>query len=55
MPNLITWFLDFVHRSEFQKLGTITFRKVDVFQSSGEGTETPTLLGPDDGQGLETQ
>jgi hypothetical protein len=24
----------------------ITFRKLDLFASSGEGRETPTLLGP---------
>jgi hypothetical protein len=41
----ITGFLDFFHRPVFQKLGN-TFRKVDLFPSSGEWWETPALLGP---------
>jgi hypothetical protein len=42
----ITKFLDFVYRTEFQKLESKTFRKLDLFPSSGEGRETTTLLGP---------
>jgi hypothetical protein len=38
--------MDFVHRSEFQILETTKFRKLDLFPSSGEEKETPTLLGP---------
>jgi hypothetical protein len=32
----ITGFSDFVRRLVFQKLENITFRKLDLFQSSGE-------------------
>jgi hypothetical protein len=43
--NLITTgFLDFVHRPEFYKQEYTTFRKLDLFPSSGEGG-APTLLG----------
>jgi hypothetical protein len=42
----ITEFLDFAHRSEFQILGNTTFRKLDLFASSGEWRETPTLFDP---------
>jgi hypothetical protein len=42
----ITRFLDFVHRPVFQKLENTTFRKLDLFPSSGEGAKTLTLLGP---------
>jgi hypothetical protein len=42
----ITGFLDFVHRPEFYILENTTIRKLDLFLSSGEGRETPTLLGP---------
>jgi hypothetical protein len=44
----ITGFLDFVHRPVFLKLENTTFRKLDLFPSSGEGGagKTPTLLGP---------
>jgi hypothetical protein len=41
----ITGFLDSVYRLEFQILENIPFRKLDLFRSSGEGKETPTLLG----------
>jgi hypothetical protein len=38
-------FLDFFHRPVFQK--NTTFRKLDLFPSSGEGGQkTPTQLGP---------
>jgi hypothetical protein len=37
--------MDFVHRPEFKILENTTFRKLDLFKSSGEGWETPTLLG----------
>jgi hypothetical protein len=40
----MTGFLDLVHRPVFQK--TKTFRELDLFPSSGEVWETPTLLGP---------
>jgi hypothetical protein len=40
----ITGFLEFAHRSAFKKLEK-TFRKLDLFPSSGEG-ETLILLGP---------
>jgi hypothetical protein len=33
----ITGFLDFVHRPEFYKQENTTFRKLDLFPSSGEG------------------
>jgi hypothetical protein len=37
MKNVITTrFLDFVHRPEFHKQGNTTFRKLDLFPSSGE-------------------
>jgi hypothetical protein len=44
----VTAFLDFVHRPKFQilKKKNTTPRKLDPFPSSGEETETPTLLGP---------
>jgi hypothetical protein len=41
----ITGFLEFVYRPEFQILENTTFRKLDLFAVSGEGIETPTLLG----------
>jgi hypothetical protein len=41
----IVWFLDFVHRPEFQIIENTTFRKIDLFPFSGEGSETPALLG----------
>jgi hypothetical protein len=41
----IAVFLDFVHRPEFWMLENWTFRKLDLFPSSGEGWETPTMLG----------
>jgi hypothetical protein len=37
-------FKDFVHRPEFQKLWK-TFRKLDLSAFSGEGKETPTVMG----------
>jgi hypothetical protein len=39
-------FLGFVYRPEFEILENATFRKLDLFPSSGDGKETPTLLGP---------
>jgi hypothetical protein len=42
----ITGFLDFVHSLEFQILENTLFRKLDLFPSSGELWETPTLLRP---------
>jgi hypothetical protein len=33
----IAGFLDFVHRPVFQKIENTTFRKLDLFPSSGEG------------------
>jgi hypothetical protein len=45
-----TWnylfFFYFIHRPVFYKLENTTFRKLDLFPSSGEGEKTPTLLGP---------
>jgi hypothetical protein len=35
-----------VHRPEFEIQENSTFRKVDLFSTSSEGRETPTLLGP---------
>jgi hypothetical protein len=65
-----TGVLDFVHRPIFWKLENTTFRKLDLFPSSGEREKTPTRLGPlesanllrflvsripDDGQSPKTQ
>jgi hypothetical protein len=36
----ITGFLEFVHRPVFYKLENTTFRKLDLFPSSGEGGDT---------------
>jgi hypothetical protein len=41
----ITGSADFVHRPIFKKLLNITFRKLDLFLSSGEWRETLTVLG----------
>jgi hypothetical protein len=41
----ITGFSDCAHCPEFQELENTTFRKLDLFPSSGEWGETPTLLG----------
>jgi hypothetical protein len=41
----LSGFLHFAQSSEFQALKNTTFRKLDLFPSSGEGRETPTLLG----------
>jgi hypothetical protein len=38
--------LDFVYRPGFWKLENTTFRKLDLFPSSGEGRKLPTLLSP---------
>lgn len=38
--------VDFVHRSEFEISENSSFRKLDLFASSGEGNETLTLLDP---------
>jgi hypothetical protein len=40
------WLLPSVRRPETQILEDTTFRKPDLFPSSGEGGETPTLSGP---------
>jgi hypothetical protein len=40
MQFRITSFSDFVHRPVFYKLENTTFRKLDLFPSSGEGEET---------------
>jgi hypothetical protein len=37
---IATGFLDFVHRPEFYKQENTTFRKLDLFPSSGEGGGT---------------
>jgi hypothetical protein len=38
--------MDFANRPELQTLENTTFRKLDLFPSSGEGRrETPTQLG----------
>jgi hypothetical protein len=43
---ITTGFLDFVHHPEFYKQENTTFRKLDLFLSSGErGGGAPTLLG----------
>jgi hypothetical protein len=42
----ITGFVDFVHRPEFYIVENTTFGKLGLFSSSGEGRESPTLLGP---------
>jgi hypothetical protein len=39
---VIAMSIDFAHCQEFQT----TFQKLYFFPSSGEGRETPTLLGP---------
>jgi hypothetical protein len=41
----IAGFLDFVHLPVLQTQKNTTFRKVDLFPSSGEGRETSILLG----------
>jgi hypothetical protein len=38
--------LDFAHRPELEILENTTFRKLDVYPSSGEERKTRTLLGP---------
>jgi hypothetical protein len=43
--NKINGFLGFVRCPEFSILENTTFRKLDLFPSSGEGREIPTLLG----------
>jgi hypothetical protein len=42
----ITGFLDFVHRHEFWILENTKVRKLDLFPSSDEARESPTVLGP---------
>jgi hypothetical protein len=42
---IATRFLDFVHRPDFHKQENTTFRKLDLFPSSGEGVGAPTLQG----------
>jgi hypothetical protein len=44
--NTICAFMDFVHLPELRVNTKKKFRKLDLFPSSGEGRETPTLLGP---------
>jgi hypothetical protein len=39
------WVFGLCPSSVFEKLDNTTFRKLDLFASSGEG-ETPTLFGP---------
>jgi hypothetical protein len=46
------FFLDFSHRPEFWILECTAFRKLDLFLSSGDERETPTLLGPLEGANL---
>jgi hypothetical protein len=54
MPNLevininlgITGFLDFVHAPYSNEHKRTPFQKLDLFPSSGEGWETPSLLDP---------
>jgi hypothetical protein len=45
----ITRFLNFVHRLVFYKLENITFRKLDMFSSSGEGGGGGDTNSPEDG------
>jgi hypothetical protein len=40
---ITTGFLDFVHRPEFYKQENTTFRKPDLFPSSGEGGGTYSI------------
>jgi hypothetical protein len=40
---ITTKLLDFVHRPDFYKPENTTFRKLDLFPSSGEGGGAPTL------------
>jgi hypothetical protein len=42
----MTGFLDYDHRPVFKIIENTTFRKLDLFPSSGEGKEAPALLGP---------
>jgi hypothetical protein len=44
--SLGVWTLDFVRRPEFLILGNTMFRTMYLFPSSGEGRETPSVLGP---------
>jgi hypothetical protein len=46
--DTITCFVNFVHCPELYILENTTFRKLDLFPipTSGEGRETPFLLGP---------
>jgi hypothetical protein len=37
LMNRITGFLDFFHRPVFYRIENTTFRKLDLFPSSGEG------------------
>jgi hypothetical protein len=45
MNSELLGFFNFVHRPVFQKLENTTFRKLDLFPSSGEGEEAPAVLG----------
>jgi hypothetical protein len=38
--------MDFVHRLQFRIQESTTFRELDLFPSSGERKETPSLLVP---------
>jgi hypothetical protein len=42
----ITGFLDFFHRPIFYRVENTTFRKLDLFPSSGEGREDTYSVGP---------
>jgi hypothetical protein len=44
--NTISVFLHIVYRPDSKQLENTTFRTLDLFPSSGEGRETPTLLSP---------
>jgi hypothetical protein len=46
ITHRFTGILDFVHCLYYKKLENTTFRKAEQFPSSGEGGETPGLLGP---------
>jgi hypothetical protein len=42
----IDGFLDFVYRPVFQEVRNTAFGPLNMFPSSGEGKESPTLLDP---------
>jgi hypothetical protein len=50
------WVCGFIHRPEFlNPTKNTSFRKLDVFRSSGDGKKTPTLLGPLERTNLQVQ